>query len=307
MLKRLLCGAAAALALAGPALAQTGPGFVDHMVPTTAYWTNLFTGKQDYLGTSGSGALARVTAPTFVGPILGAATATSLAVNGATLGANALAVAGTTDMSGTLVMSGGGIRINFGNLMFGASSDLLLSRAAAATFQFGAADAAAPVAQTVQAQSVVAGTSNTAAPNLTLNAPKGTGTGAGGSLVIQVAPAGSTGTAQNALAAALTIDSTKKATFAGDLKSTGTAPVPTGTGAPTIATGSTDTAGEVTAGASATSVVITFAGAKANAPFCTVTSQTQLAAFAYTISTTAISITQTATSGNKIDYACIQH
>lgn len=87
----------------------------------------------------------------------------------------------------------------------------------------------------------------------------------------------------------------------------GTAPAPTGTGTPTIAAGSTDLAGEVTAGSSATSVVITFAGTHTNAPFCSVDSQTQLAAFAFTISNTAITITQTATSGNKIDYICVQH
>lgn len=86
-----------------------------------------------------------------------------------------------------------------------------------------------------------------------------------------------------------------------------TIPVVTGTGSPTIVTGSSDTAGEVTAGASATSVIISFSATKTNAPFCVVTSQTQLAAFAYTISTTAITITQTATSGNKINYHCMQH
>lgn len=90
------------------------------------------------------------------------------------------------------------------------------------------------------------------------------------------------------------------------LQFTGTAPAPTGTGTPTIEATSTDAAGEVTAGASATSVIITFATAKTNAPFCVVTSQTQLAAFAYAISTTAITITQTATSGNKINYVCVQ-
>lgn len=84
-------------------------------------------------------------------------------------------------------------------------------------------------------------------------------------------------------------------------------PVPTGTGTPTIATGSTDAAGEVTSGTSATSLVITFSSAKTNAPFCTVTPQTQLLAFAYTISTTAITITQTATTGEKVDYFCVQH
>lgn len=88
---------------------------------------------------------------------------------------------------------------------------------------------------------------------------------------------------------------------------TGTAPVPTGTGSPTITTGSTDTAGEVTAGSSATSVIVTFSSAKTNAPFCVVRSQAQVASFAYSISTTAITITQTATSGNLIDYICVQH
>lgn len=89
---------------------------------------------------------------------------------------------------------------------------------------------------------------------------------------------------------------------------TGTAPVPTGTGTPTIAAGSTNTAGEVTAGSTATSVIITFNGAPlGNAPFCSVTTELQVAAFAYTISSSAITITQTATSGNKIDYVCFQH
>lgn len=88
---------------------------------------------------------------------------------------------------------------------------------------------------------------------------------------------------------------------------TGTAPVPTGTGTPTIVATSTDTAGEVTGGTSATSIIITFAAAKTLAPFCTVTPQTQVAAFAWTISTTAITITETATTGQKVDYICVQH
>lgn len=87
----------------------------------------------------------------------------------------------------------------------------------------------------------------------------------------------------------------------------GTTPVVTGTGTPTITTGSTDAAGEVTGGTLATSIVITFATAKTNAPFCVVTSQTQVAAFSYTTSTTAITITLTATTGESIDYHCTQH
>lgn len=76
-----------------------------------------------------------------------------------------------------------------------------------ANIQLGAADAASPVAQTLSVQSVVAGTSNTAGAAFTINGSQGTGTGAGGSIVFQVAPAGGSGTAQNALVAALTINS----------------------------------------------------------------------------------------------------
>jgi hypothetical protein len=83
-----------------------------------------------------------------------------------------------------------------------------------------------------------------------------------------------------------------------------TAPVPTGTGTPTIATGSTDEAGQVTAGTAATSVIITFNLTHTNAPFCVVTDQTNLAVFTYTLTNTAITITQTANSANKINYRC---
>ena len=89
------------------------------------------------------------------------------------------------------------------------SGDLFITRKAAANLRFGAADAAAPVAQTLSVQSVVAGTTNTAGANLTITGSQGTGTGAGGSIVFQVAPAGGSGVAQNALATAMTIDSAK--------------------------------------------------------------------------------------------------
>lgn len=95
----------------------------------------------------------------------------------------------------------------------GGSVDLLLTRRAAANLRLGAADAAAPVAQTLSVQSVVAGTSNTAGANLTITGSQGTGTGAGGSILLQVAPAGSSGTAQNALQTALTIHPNRTVTI----------------------------------------------------------------------------------------------
>jgi len=76
-----------------------------------------------------------------------------------------------------------------------------------ADLHLGLADAAAPVAQTLSVQSVVAGTSNTAGVNFTINGSQGTGTGAGGSLLFRTAAAGSSGATQNALGTALAITS----------------------------------------------------------------------------------------------------
>jgi hypothetical protein len=92
---------------------------------------------------------------------------------------------------------------NTGRYFLGTSNDIILTRRGAANLRLGAADAAAPVAQTLSVQSVVASTTNTAGANLTITGSQGTGTGAGGSIVFQVAPAGSSGTAQNALVNAL--------------------------------------------------------------------------------------------------------
>lgn len=90
----------------------------------------------------------------------------------------------------------------------------------------------------------------------------------------------------------------------GHLGYTGTAPSITSCGtSPSVATG-TDNAGQVTEGATATGCTITFAMAYAATPFCTVGSQTQVLAFAYTLSTTAITVTNTSTSGDKINWVC---
>ena len=99
------------------------------------------------------------------------------------------------------------------------STDVILTRRAAANLRLGAADAAAPVAQKLSVQSVVAGASNTAGGDLTITGAQGTGTGAGGSIIFQVAPAGSTGSAQNALVDALTIGSNRVVTVAANASS----------------------------------------------------------------------------------------
>ena len=97
---------------------------------------------------------------------------------------------------------------------FSFSNDLFIARRAAANLRLGASDAAAPVAQTLSVQSVAAGTTNTAGTDFVIAGSQGTGTGAGGSIIFQVAPAGSSGSAQNALASYLALNSTKGGTAA---------------------------------------------------------------------------------------------
>ena len=86
-----------------------------------------------------------------------------------------------------------------------AARDTFIERVGAGSLRFGAPDAAAPVAQTSSVQNVVAGTSNTAGANRIIAGSQGTGTGIGGSIIFQVAPAGSSGSAQNALTNGLVI------------------------------------------------------------------------------------------------------
>lgn len=72
---------------------------------------------------------------------------------------------------------------------------------------------------------------------------------------------------------------------------------------PSAATGS-DNAGQVTEGTTATGCTITFANAYAATPFCVVGLQTQVLAFAYSLSNTAITVTNTSTSNDKINWVC---
>ncbi len=82
---------------------------------------------------------------------------------------------------------------------------VIIRSPAAATLTLGAADAAAPVAQTISVQNVVTGTSNTAGADFTISGSQSTGTGVGGSIVFKTSPAGSTGSSVNPLVTAMTI------------------------------------------------------------------------------------------------------
>jgi hypothetical protein len=83
------------------------------------------------------------------------------------------------------------------------------------------------------------------------------------------------------------------------------APVLTACGTSPTITGN-DGAGEVTMGTgSPTGCVITFNVAYATAPYCTVTWQsTPLASQSYSVAAAAVTLVQTATSSNKVNYTC---
>jgi hypothetical protein len=89
------------------------------------------------------------------------------------------------------------------------------------------------------------------------------------------------------------------------LRAAGSAPALTSCGtSPAIVGG--DMAGEVTMGtATPTGCVITFAVAYSSAPYCVVSWQVNIASMQYTVSTSAITLVQTATSSNKVNYVCI--
>lgn len=107
-----------------------------------------------------------------------------------------------------------------------------------------------------------------------------------------------------ALAANIQLDGAL--TVGGHMITGATPPVLTSCGTSPAITGS-DTAGIVTMGTGTpTGCVITFAAAYATAPVCVVTwIATPLASQSYVTSASAITLTQTATSSNKVQYVCV--
>lgn len=99
----------------------------------------------------------------------------------------------------------------------GWSASLTNPGSADGTLQFGTADAAAPAAQTLKFQDVIAGTSNTAGVNATIQLPGSTGNAIGGSLLIQGTAAGGSGTGKNAQATVFTLTAGGALTITGAL------------------------------------------------------------------------------------------
>lgn len=88
------------------------------------------------------------------------------------------------------------------------------------------------------------------------------------------------------------------------VRATGGAPALSSCGTSPAIEGS-DFSGTVTMGTGApTTCTITFNAAYSSSPRCSVTWRTNIASMQYTVSTTTISLTQTATSSNIVDYIC---
>lgn len=294
---------------------------------------------------TGSGSLVFATSPTLVTPIIGVATGTSLALGGATIGTDALGVTGTASISGNTTL-GSAVFLGWSTdlFLFRQAANTLAQRNGTAAQAFNLYNTFTDASNyergvfdwTTTANQLTIGTASAGTGSAramafrtsgvdrwfisTAGAFSNSGNSAGASLSISGASStvpsiipnrNSTTTGIGAQASgnmsAIVGGVENQRWIAGGVQFLGTIPTVTGTGTPTIVTGSTDTAGEVTSGTLATSVVITFAAAKTNAPFCIVVPQTQIAAFVYTVSTTAITITMTATTGLVIDYHCFQH
>jgi len=101
-------------------------------------------------------------------------------------------------------------------------SDAIFTRKGAASLCLGAADAAAPVAQTLGVQGVVAGTANTAGANFTIKGSASTGSAAGGSILFQVTAAGGAGSTQNTYSDILKLNSARYTEMYGAGTSAGT-------------------------------------------------------------------------------------
>lgn len=155
-------------------------------------------------------------------------------------------------------------------------------------WKWGGPDIAAPVAQSFQAQSVLAGTSNTAGANWTLIGSLSSGSGASGDIIFQTGGTGAGATAQNTATTALTIKgATQQTNFAG-IVNTNSGFTPTaGSGAASVA--GNDQRFVVTAGTAQTSITVNFGHTWTAAPVCTLASNSTASVVDITsISTTAI-------------------
>ena len=145
------------------------------------------------------------------GGTLGTAAFVNTGTSGATVpllgGANTFSA--NTTFSGTNnTFSGAAVTAiqvtsNSGGIRFRSSADTVFRTNAASTYAFGAVDAAAPAAQSLQVQNVVAGNTNTAGATFTIQGSLSNGSG-GGDVVVNTTLSSAASGTQNTAAAAMT-------------------------------------------------------------------------------------------------------
>lgn len=180
----------------------------------------------------------------------------------------------------------------------------IISSPNSAIVQLGTADAASPVAQTLQAQSVVAGNANTAGATFTIGGSKSNGSG-GGDMVLQTTLSSAASGTQNTLATAVTFKGgNQQANFAGIISPQNGFTPTAGSGAASVAGNDQDFV--VTTGTAQTSVAVNFGHTWGAAPVCVVTSNST-ASVVDIASTTTTVITfgaSVALTGSLINVHC---
>lgn len=109
----------------------------------------------------------------------------------------------SVDQFGSITNTGSASFAASGNVTF--SGRGIITSTGAGDIHHGATDAAAPVAQTITMQSVIAGTTNTAGQNATIKGSLSTGSGTSGDIIFQTGGTGAAATVVNTATTALTI------------------------------------------------------------------------------------------------------
>lgn len=227
----------------------------------------------------------------------------------------------TADFTGSITSINGAMRLTDPGGYFRIGGDTFFARSAAAAWRMGDVDAAAPVAQTLGVQGVVAGTSNTAGAAWTQKGSLSTGSGIGGDIIFQTSAANAAATTKNAGVTVLTLKGSATTTnnpgrvlVAGQIESSGSPPTAAGSGGTCATDGIAGgaNAGTVTlsaACAATNTITLTFKTASATGWSCFANdrgSATTLINETSTTTTTAVLTVSGVTSGatDVIQYAC---
>jgi hypothetical protein len=152
--------------------------------------------------------------------------------------------------------------------------------------------------------------SNTTGGNFTIAAGRGTGTGTSGSVIVKISSTGVSGSTLNSAISVSSWTANGETTLNNfHYNVTGsTQPNLTVCGSGPSVIG-TDTAFTITGGSGSNGCTATFSKPFTNTPTCTVSEETfsLVNALSYTVSATAITITETSLGTNKLDIVCIGH